>query len=206
MSYIDEAGNRMHALVHEQLAISRAKRGSVFVGASVAGVFAMSVVTGSGAFAATHHKTNKKVDHKSAGVVIATAKNAMLGTILVGQKKTVYTLIPTKVRCSAECLSVWPEVTLPKGVVRAGAGAGVNGSMLGTVARAGGVRQVTYEGKALYRFSGDATIGSVNGNGAKDQWGTWSVFVTVKAKKRSPAKAGTISHPTTTTTSSSYGY
>jgi predicted lipoprotein with Yx(FWY)xxD motif len=37
--------------------------------------------------------------------------------------------------------------------------------------RSGGVRQVTYSGKALYWFTYDTAAGQVNGNGVKDTWG-----------------------------------
>ncbi len=127
-------------------------------------------------------------------VVISTMKNAKLGTILVSGK-TVYTLKATKVGCVGQCTKVWPEVLLPKGVTKAKAGKGVTASKLGSVKRSGGVRQVTYAGKPLYWFKYDTAPGQVNGNGAKDTWGKWSV-VNVK-----PAVS-----TTTTTSGGGYGY
>jgi predicted lipoprotein with Yx(FWY)xxD motif len=112
-------------------------------------------------------------------VVVSTAKNATLGTILVSGK-TLYTLKASKTPCTAQCLSIWPELVLPKGVKKATAGAGVNAAKLGTVRRAGGVLQVTYGGKALYWFSGDSRAGQVNGN-VTDTWGKWSDVVTAKS-------------------------
>jgi hypothetical protein len=67
--------------------------------------------------------------------------------------------------------------------------------------RSGGVRQVTYSGKPLYWFSYDTAAGQVNGNGAKDTWGTWSVVVTVK-----PATTPAATTTTTTAPSGGYGY
>src|SRR5487761_2262247 len=112
----------MHTLGDERLIVGRIWTSSVIVSAGVAGAVALSVVVGGGAFASTQHKKNPMVNHKSTAIVIATVNNASLGTILVGQKKTVYTLRPTKVSCTALCISVWPEVTLPKGVTHATAG------------------------------------------------------------------------------------
>jgi len=189
----------------EQSTVRRVRVRSVRIGTGVAGALALAVLPACGAVASAHHNTNPRVEHKVVGVVISTVKKASLGTILVGQKKTVYTLKPTKVSCTAVCHRVWPEVTLPKGVLHASAGAGVNASRLGIIARAGGVRQVTYEDKALYWFSGDSSVGQANGNGAKDQWGTWSVLLTVKPITRSVATTTTTSHPTTTI-SGGYGY
>jgi predicted lipoprotein with Yx(FWY)xxD motif len=111
-------------------------------------------------------------------VVVSIVKNGQFGKILVSGK-TLYTLKPSKMVCTAECTKIWPELVLPKGVSKAKAGSGVSASKLGTVKRKGGVRQVTYAGKALYWFSGDTSTGQVNGN-VTDMWGKWSVVVTAK--------------------------
>jgi predicted lipoprotein with Yx(FWY)xxD motif len=114
----------------------------------------------------------------TSGLTVATAKNAKLGTILVSGK-TLYTLKASKVSCTAACIKIWPELLLSKGVKKATAGNGVSASKLGTVARAGGVLQVTYGGKPLYYFSGDKAAGQVKGT-LSDTWGSWSTVVTVK--------------------------
>ncbi len=133
-------------------------------------------------------------------VVISTGKNAQLGTILV-DARTVYTLVPSKIPCTAQCLKIWPAITLPKGVKRATAGSGVNAARLGVIRRPNGVMQVTYFGRALYWFVGDRAPGQVHGN-ITDKWGRWSTFVTVKPKIASTAtRVGT----TVTTTAGSGG-
>ena len=85
--------------------------------------------------------------HAAKTVVVSTAKSAKFGTILVSGK-TVYTLKPSKTACTATCLKVWPALVLPKGVTKATAGSGVSASKLGTVTRAGGVRQVDLQRQA----------------------------------------------------------
>jgi predicted lipoprotein with Yx(FWY)xxD motif len=112
-------------------------------------------------------------------VVVKTVKVAKFGKVLASGK-TLYTLQASSTPCTATCLKVWPELTLPKGVKKATAGSGVSSSKLGTVARAGGVRQVTYGGKPLYWFVGDTGPGQVHGN-VTDTWGTWTAVVTAKA-------------------------
>jgi predicted lipoprotein with Yx(FWY)xxD motif len=107
--------------------------------------------------------------------VVSTTHSAKFGTILVSGK-TVYTLKASKTPCKATCLKVWPEVVLPKGTTKATAGSGVNAAKLGTVKRSGGSLQLTYGGKPLYWFSGDAAAGQVHGN-LTDSWGKWSVVV-----------------------------
>jgi predicted lipoprotein with Yx(FWY)xxD motif len=131
-------------------------------------------------------------------VVISTMRNAKLGPNLVSGK-TVYVLKASKVGCVGQCPKIWPEVLLSKGVTNATAGKGVTASKLGSVMRSGGVREVTYSGKALYWFMCDTAAGQVNGNGVKDTWGSWSVVVTAKP-------ATTAATTTTTAPSGGNGY
>jgi predicted lipoprotein with Yx(FWY)xxD motif len=65
----------------------------------------------------------------------------------------------------------------------------VSSSKLGTVTRAGGVRQVTYGGKPLYWFVGDTGPGQVHGD-ITDTWGKWTAVVTAKAKSTTASTAG----------------
>ncbi len=126
-------------------------------------------------------------------VKVSTASTKKLGTFLVSGL-TLYQL--NKSDCtSGMCLKVWPPLLLPKGVTKATAGPGVNAAKLGTLRMANGARQVTYGGKALFWFVKDAAPGQVRGNNVKDQWGTWTVYTTVK-----PSASGS-----TTTTSPSSG-
>lgn len=110
--------------------------------------------------------------------VVSTSKTAKYGTILVSGK-TVYTLKPTKVACGTQCLKIWPAVLLPKGTTSTKAGPGVTAARLGKVKGKSGALQVTYVGKPLYYFVKDTAPGQVKGN-LTDQWGKWSVVVTVK--------------------------
>ena len=131
--------------------------------------------------------------HATKGVTVSTASTKKLGTYLVSGR-TLYQL--NKTDCtSAKCLKAWPPLLLPKGVTRATAGSGVNAAKLGTTKTATGALQVTYGGKALFWFYKDTALGQVNGNNVKDQWGTWTLYTTVK-----PQSSGGV--PTTTSPSS----
>ncbi|NNN08396.1 MAG: hypothetical protein HKL85_04285 [Acidimicrobiaceae bacterium] len=132
--------------------------------------------------------------HSPAGLVISTLTTKNFGEILQSTR-TVYTLTPSKIACTAKCLSYWPEVLLPKGSTKVTAGRGVSVAKIGTIKRAGGRLQVTYGGRPLYWFVLDTAPGQVRGN-ESDTWGKWSVVV-VK-----PANGG-VSTPTTTSTSTS---
>ena len=96
--------------------------------------------------------------------------------------------------CVGDCTKYWPPVLLAPGQkVPDGRGVG----HLGTITRAGGTRQVTYEGIPLYRFAGDTGVGQVKGN-IKDSFGQW--WVVDPANPRSvPVPAGGPA-PTTSTT------
>jgi predicted lipoprotein with Yx(FWY)xxD motif len=122
------------------------------------------------------------------GVTVSATRNAKLGSILVSGK-TVYTLKPSKTACTAQCLQIWPALTLPQGVTTATAGKGVTVSKLGTVMGSNGALQVTYAGKPLYWFSGDKSAGQVHGN-VTDTWGKWSAVVTAKSAKSSSGSGG----------------
>ena len=136
--------------------------------------------------------------HSVKSIVISTAHNAKLGTILVSGN-TLYTLKPSHTSCGVKCLKYWPEVLLPKGATKPTAGPGVNASKLGTMKRTGGALQVTYAGQALYWFSKDTAAGQVRGN-VTDVWGKWFAVVTKKASSGSGVTTTTKPGSGTTTT------
>jgi predicted lipoprotein with Yx(FWY)xxD motif len=156
---------KQHRETTHRLPVGRIAAAAFAVGGLSASVFAVSTA------GATTSRTAKSV-------AISTVKTANFGKILVSGK-TLYSLKASKTACTAACLKIWPELVLPTGVTKATAGTGVSASKLGTIMRTGGVRQVTYNGKALYRFSGDTAAGQVNGN-VTDAWGKWSAVVTAK--------------------------
>jgi len=110
---------------------------------------------------------------------------------------TVYRLVGDrndKSTCSGECATVWPPVLLARGQKRPD-GKGV--SHLGSLTRAGGEHQVSYEGIPLYTFIGDKKAGQINGN-VKDTFGQWWV-VNPAHPKATPKKVGGTSAGTATT-------
>jgi predicted lipoprotein with Yx(FWY)xxD motif len=82
--------------------------------------------------------------------------------------------------CQGQCAAVyWPPVLTSK---RPEAGPGVDQHALGTIVRPDGTHQVTYNGKPLYLFSGDAYIPGITGT--KGIYGAaastpWGVFNTI---------------------------
>ncbi|BEP13642.1 hypothetical protein acdb102_19530 [Acidothermaceae bacterium B102] len=108
-----------------------------------------------------------------AAVVITTHKGP-LGTYLTDEAgRTVYlwTADPKgKSECTATCAVYWPAVT---GAPQALGGVAQKG--FGTLTRAGGKKQVTYHGHALYYFAGDAKAGDTAGQGSDGFNAKWWV-------------------------------
>ncbi len=72
--------------------------------------------------------------------------------------------------CSGACAQAWPPLTV-RGAPAAGAG--VSSAQLGTVKRADGGTQVTYDGHPLYRFTGDSAAGQTTGQGSTAFGAAW---------------------------------
>jgi predicted lipoprotein with Yx(FWY)xxD motif len=78
--------------------------------------------------------------------------------------------------CTGLCAVQWPPLVLPPGVRRPVAGPGVKPALLGTVRRAGGVLQVTYNRWPLYLWQGDVAPGQATGQAeGMGAWYTMSV-------------------------------
>ncbi len=74
--------------------------------------------------------------------------------------------------CSGACAAAWPPYIL-RGSLRAPAG--VKRSLLGTIRRADGRRQVTFAGKPLYFYVGDTRVGQVSCQNVFEFGGLWLV-------------------------------
>lgn len=102
----------------------------------------------------------------AAGVVVTMATTS-IGAVLTGPNGlTLYTHAgdtATSSTCTGGCATAWPPLTVPAGGSATG-GTGVTGTF-GTLTRADGKVQVTYNGKPLYGWQGDSSPGDTTGNG-----------------------------------------
>ena len=73
--------------------------------------------------------------------------------------------------CYGECAKAWPPYFAPKGALRVGAG--LKRSLLGTVRRRNGRRQVTYAGRPLYYYVGDTGPGVIRCQDVYEFGGRW---------------------------------
>lgn len=91
------------------------------------------------------------------------------GEVLVDDSgMTLYLFLPDdqgESTCTGGCATTWPPVT-----GEFVAGSGVDGDLLGTVARGDGSLQVTYNGWPLYRYAGDSEPGDTAGQGLGGNW------------------------------------
>jgi predicted lipoprotein with Yx(FWY)xxD motif len=120
-----------------------------------------------------------KASTSAAGIkTTSTGKGTVLTT---AQGFTIYWFAidtPTKSNCNGQCTSFWPPLT---GTPSMASGASLTGKF-GTIKRADGTEQATYEGHPLYLFAGDKAAGQVNGNGVNTSGGLWWASTPTGAK------------------------
>lgn len=102
-------------------------------------------------------------------VRLAAASNSKLGRILVdGQGRTLYRLDadnvkPVRSTCAGACAKRFPPLLVPaNGTVTA---EGVDAKLIGRITRPDNTIQVTFGGRPVYRYAGDATAGDTLGQG-----------------------------------------
>jgi predicted lipoprotein with Yx(FWY)xxD motif len=113
---------------------------------------------------------------------LTTARTGLGQIIVNGQGRTLYLFEKDRhahSACSGVCTAYWPPV-LTNG--KAIAIKGAKQSLIGSIARADGSRQVTYAGHPLYLFSGDTRRGQTNGEGLQDFGAGWYAL-TLSGKK-----------------------
>lgn len=78
-----------------------------------------------------------------------------------------------KSACYGACAKAWPPYFAPKG--RLTVSPGLKRSLLGTVRRRNGKRQVTYAGKPLYYYVGDTRPGQILCQDVFEYGGRWLI-------------------------------
>jgi predicted lipoprotein with Yx(FWY)xxD motif len=102
-----------------------------------------------------------KTKHTSKGTVLTTASGRTLYWFAKDTK--------TRSKCNGSCATYWPPV-IGKAVAAAGASLPHG---FGTIKRADGQTQATYDGHPLYTYTGDTAAGQVRGNGIDASGGLW---------------------------------
>jgi predicted lipoprotein with Yx(FWY)xxD motif len=113
---------------------------------------------------------------RAAATTRVIAHHSRYGTVIfTGQNRAIYLFARDhgKSACYGACAKAWPPV-LTTG--KPAAGPGVRASLLGTVRRTDGTRQVTYAGHPLYRFINDKKAGEITCQGVSQFGATWRVI------------------------------
>jgi predicted lipoprotein with Yx(FWY)xxD motif len=76
--------------------------------------------------------------------------------------------------CYGACAKAWPPYFAPKGELKVAAG--LKPSLLGTVKRKNGKRQVTYAGKPFYYYVGDTRPGQILCQNVVEYGGRWLIL------------------------------
>ncbi len=139
--------------------------GALIAGVSVVALVLLGVAAGTaGSSSTVASGTSLKAVQIGGVSVLANAKGF-----------TLYWFAPdtaTKSVCNGSCAAYWPPVKGP-----ATAGPGIPGK-LGTIKRADGSTQATYDGHPLYTYVGDSAPGQARGNNLNLNGGLWHEVTT----------------------------
>jgi len=179
----------------------RINKGQLLAAGAAAGLLTLAACgspAGSAASANSAPKGHATTSSPAAasGAVVLT-RSTKIGTVLTSSRGfTLYWFAPdtaTTSKCTGSCATYWPPVAGP---VTAGAGTSLPGKF-GTITRADGSVQATYDGHPLYTYAGDTAPGMTSGNGLKASGGLWTA-VTPSGGKPAPSTsspAGSSSGP-----------
>ena len=120
------------------------------------------------------NNTSSGAGSNPTGPVTVATRSGPMGTYLTdGQGRSLYLFVADTSgtsTCTGACATQWPPL-ITSGTPQAGSG--VTASMLSTVARADGTKQVTYGNHPLYLFTGDNAAGDTNGQGVNAFGALW---------------------------------
>jgi predicted lipoprotein with Yx(FWY)xxD motif len=136
-----------------------------------AGLALLAVLaTGCSAAAAGYHAAAKPAASSSSSSAVKTATINGATVLTTAKGFTLYSFAPdtmTTSNCNGTCAQLWPPVHGP-----VTAGPGVTGK-LGTITRASGATQATYNGHPVYTYVGDSAPGQARGNNLNLNGGLW---------------------------------
>jgi predicted lipoprotein with Yx(FWY)xxD motif len=126
------------------------------------------------------------------GAALIAAASRSLGAIVTDASgMTLYrfdkdTANPSASNCNGSCAGLWPPATVADSVSLRG----VDKSLVGTVTRSDGTKQLTLNGWPLYTYAGDTAPGQTNGQGVG---GTWYAVTPAGGKAKAAAGSNTAS-------------
>jgi predicted lipoprotein with Yx(FWY)xxD motif len=122
----------------------------------------------------------------AAGLSVKTAEIGSATALTNAKGFTLYAFSPdtsTTSKCVGTCAQIWPPVPGPV------TAAGVTGTF-GTIKRADGFTQATFDGHPLYTYVGDTAPGQTKGNGIKGLWSEVTTSGSAVSAGSSPSGSG----------------
>ena len=113
------------------------------------------------------------------------------GILATAKKVSLYLLTVEKggkLHCTGMCVTYWPPLLVPTATKSIPVSKSVKGK-IGFVKRTSKLKQVTFNGYPVYRYSGDSGPNQVNGEGTPADGGTWYlVNATTTSVSSTPVK------------------
>jgi predicted lipoprotein with Yx(FWY)xxD motif len=157
-----------------------AQRPRMIVAAAAVAVFAAAIF-------ALHPSATHAAQAK--GATVSTTKTSLGHIVVDSRGRTLYLFEKDrngKSACSGQCAAFWPPlITNGKPVARNGARA----SLIGTIKRADGRLQVTYNHHPLYTFAQDTKAGQTNGEGVDAFGAQWYTVSPAGATIKKPSSS-----------------
>ena len=140
--------------------------------APVATAAASDPATSAPATSAPADSGNSGSAHMATTTMLMAKTMQGMGTVVTDDKgMTLYRYdmdqaTPSMSMCTGDCAKTWMPVMAQDSVQTTG----VEKSLLGSVARSDGMKQLTLGGWPLYRYMGDTKAGQMNGQGKEKMW------------------------------------
>ena len=171
------------------------KRLAFLVGTAVIGLSTLTACGGSSnASSSAPQSTPSSSAPATAGAAkLSTATVGNFGKVVVdGAGRTLYvydvdTAKPSKSNCNGACATAWPPLLAGTGTPQV---SGVSASLVGTVTRSDGTKQVTLAGWPLYYYANDAKAGDATGQAVGGTWwvvGANGQKITTQASSSTPS-------------------
>ncbi len=178
----------------------------VLASGALVGLAMVAAACGSGgASAPVSTKAKSGTAHASVTVTVSSARVGTVGTVLVDQAGfTLYRFTldgKDRTNCTGACAAVWSPLLVPAGGVLK-AGDGVDATLLATIVRPGGARQVVFDGLPLYLYTSDKKAGQATGQAVD---GTWFVVSASQPTASASTSSTTTTPPSTVPAGASGG-
>ncbi|GAA2808224.1 COG4315 family predicted lipoprotein [Kribbella solani] len=150
------------------------KRMGWFVGVTALGLAALTACSGSNGYGSSGSSSPSSAPSSApaaGSVKLGTASVGGLGTVVVdGNGRAVYVFdkdTKNKSNCEGGCLAQWPAVAAGTGTPRL---TGISPSLVGSITRSDGTKQLTINGMPIYLFARDTQAGQANGQAFGGIW------------------------------------